>query len=341
VAYTDQILNLKTKVIAQIEGLPEQDLAKKNDSAAQIDLLRNIDAILGLGASAGATELTLAALNTKIPSSVGIKTAANSLSITPASDAFFPQGAIASTPVIYRTAITAADVDVPTVGTLTTASGGSLTAVAHFVRVVGVNAFGRSLPVIPASNGLTATASGVIRIPITVGNFTAFDIFMSSATDPLYLGRITAAQVTAGSLITAAATASANCSQSAGGTAGVVECRVLGTQRSASTESIGFSFIIPAAAAVNCAGRKNINLDIEATFTATPVTPSITVVPFFLNPLDSKYYQADTARTLFFNGFDSNQARIVYQVDGNTGFHLLVREFVGVGASFAIRSSTS
>jgi len=258
-----------------------------------------------------------------------------------ASDSPVNIGAIASASTEYRTAITAPDIATPTVGTITTAAGGSLLAVAHHVRVVGVNAFGRSLPVIPAGNGLTATASGVIRIPITVGDFTAFDIFMSTATDPLYLGRITTAQVTAGSLITAAATASANCSQSAGGTAGTVECRVLGTQRSASTDSIGFAFVIPAAGAVNCAGRKNINLDIRATFTASPVVPSITVVPFFLNTNDSRYYQADAARTLYFNGFDSNQTRIVYQVDGNTGFHLLVREFVGVGASFDIRSSTS
>ena len=54
-AFTDQILSLKTKIIAQIEGLADQDLAKKNDSAAQIALLRNIDAILGSGASGGAT----------------------------------------------------------------------------------------------------------------------------------------------------------------------------------------------------------------------------------------------------------------------------------------------
>jgi len=67
VAFTDQILSLKTKIIAQIEGLTDQDLAKKNDSAAQIALLSNIDSVLGSGASGGATELTLAALNVKTP----------------------------------------------------------------------------------------------------------------------------------------------------------------------------------------------------------------------------------------------------------------------------------
>lgn len=288
-----------------------------------------------------ATSTLQTALNALLPISLGAKTSDGSLSITPASNAAFMLGATISAPTAYRTDITTPDIATPTVGTITTAAGGSLTAVAHHVRVVGVNAFGCSLPVIPAGNGITATASGVIRIPITVGNFSAFDIFMSTATDPLYLGRITASQVTAGSLITAAATASANCSQSTGGTAGVVECRVLGTQRAASTETIPFSFVMPATP-INCAGRQFVDIDVQITLTAAPVLPMIVVVPFFLNSLTNNYVQSDIVSTLNFSSTGtSNRTRLRYQVQGNTGVHLAVQSIVGVGASINMWSSVS
>ena len=250
-------------------------------------------------------------------------------------------GAIASAPNPYRTAITAPDIATPTVGTATTAAGGSLTAVAHHIRVVRVNAFGRSLPVIPANSGLTATASGVVRVPITVvAGDVAFDIYMSTATDPLHLGRITAAQVTAGSLITAAATASANCTQSAGGTAGVVECRVLGTQRAASTETTPFSYVMPATPA-NTTGKQFVDFDLAVTFGASPtILNSLVVVPFFLGG-DDNYFQADTPTTLAFNGSTSNRTRLRYQVNGFTAAHLVIQSISGVGASINMWSSVS
>jgi hypothetical protein len=249
-------------------------------------------------------------------------------------------GAVTSGSSVYRTSITAPDIATPTVDTITTAAGGSLTAVSHQVRVAAVNAFGRSLPVIPAGNGLTATASGVIRIPITP-NGLDFDIFLGTVADPLYLGRVTAAEVTSGVIITGAATATANCAKTtAGATAGVVECRVLGTQRAASTDTVPFSFVMPATP-INCAGKQFLDIDIQVTLTASPVLPVIVVVPFFLNSLTNNYVQSDIVSTLKFSTDTSNRTRLRYQVQGNTGVHLAVQSIVGVGASINMWSSVS
>jgi hypothetical protein len=300
--------------------------------------LTNITGTVSLPTLA-ATSTLQSALNALLPASLGSKVSAASLSITPANDAAFMLGAVTSVSSVYRTSITAPDIATPTVGILTTAAGGSLTAVAHQVRVTAVNAFGRSLPVIPAGNGIVATASGVIRIPITP-NGLDFDIFLSTVADPLYLGRVTAAEVTSGVIITAAATATTNCIKTTtGATAGVVECRVVGTQRAASTDIIPFSFVMPATP-ISCVGKQFVDIDVEVTLTASPVLPVIVVVPFFLNSTDI-YVQSDIVSTLNLSVGTSNRTRLRYQVQGNTGVHLVVQSIVGVGASINMWSSVS
>jgi hypothetical protein len=251
-------------------------------------------------------------------------------------------GALSTGASVYRTSITAPDIATPVVGTLTTAAGGSLLAVPHQVRVACVvNDFGSSLAVIPANNGITATASGVIRIPITP-NGLDFDIFLGSVADPLYLGRVTAAEVASGVIITGAATATANCAKTtSGATAGVVECRVLGTQRAASTNTVPFSFVMPAGAPINCAGKQFVDIDVEVTLTASPVLPVIVIVPFFFNPTTNTYFQSDTVSPLNFSAITSNRTRLRYQVQGNTGVHLAIQSIVGVGASINMWSSVS
>lgn len=231
-------------------------------------------------------------------------------------------------PSVYRSTITTNDVLAnPTVGTATAQTGGSLTAVAHHIRVVGVNAYGRTTTVTPGGSPVTTGASGAIRIPITVGSFTHFDIYLSTATDPLFVGRASAAQVTAGDTLTVAATSTANATFSGTGTAGNIEVRVVGTGTAASAAAQNTAYVIPASP-INCDGKDFAYFDLEFVRTSAFADFACTIVPFFLDATASNTYFAGEALPISFGGgsgqVNATKQRIRVEVGGSPGVALCI-----------------
>lgn len=266
------------------------------------------------------------------------------------------EGAIATalvptptTPTIYRAgvnAVTANDVlAAPTLGTATAQTGGSLTAVAHHIRVAAVNACGRTTVSTPAGSPVTPSASGAIRIPITVDPLaTHYDVFLSTAADPLFVARVTAAQVTAGCIVTTAATA-ATSGALAAGTAGTVEVRVLGTGPAASTAAQNTAYVLPSnATPVDCTGKELAYFDIQVELLTRWTEPTLTLIPFFNNATAAAAFAGEPI-TLSFGGavagaIGSLRQRISVNCAGNNGVSLLVQNLTGAVATVSIWSAT-
>lgn len=266
------------------------------------------------------------------------------------------EGAIASAlvptptaPVLYRADVIANDVmPAPTLGTATAQTGGSLTAAPHHIRVAAVNRYGRTTTSTPAGSPVTPLANGAIRIPITVDSLaTHYDIFLSTAADPLFVARVSAAAVTSGATVTTAATAT-TAGVLAAGTAGTIEVRVPGSlSPAASTAVQNTAYVLPSetpyiaqSPAVNCTGKEVVFFDVAVTIVSRWTEPSVTLIPFFGNATSTTSFAGEPI-VLSFGGAASGavgsmRQRVAVACSGNNSVQLLVQNLTGVGATVNI-----
>ncbi len=164
-------------------------------------------------------------------------------------------GANPQTPVAYRSGIATADVlAAPTCGSGSAVAGGSLIVSTSFnIKVVAVNAQGRT-----TAATCTATSSGTagtqtIRQPITsLAGATNYDIYLSTDADPKWVGRIAEAQRASGIVINGVGTTTA------GGAANSVDVQVAGTGlQSNTTAAVNTAYSVPNAAATTVNATSN------------------------------------------------------------------------------------
>lgn len=245
----------------------------------------------------------------------------------------------AGTPALYRTGVAAADVlAVP--GALTTSpqAGGSCTAGTYKVKVVAGNAYGRTTAT-AGSDVVTATTNLTVRVLFAaVTGATFYDIYVSTDTDPKFVGRITEAQRASGILLTAVNTTGA------GGTAGGVDVQVPGTGLQAGTTAAqNTAYSIPASP-VNCAGRQYIDFDLVSSRTGDSAALSLIVVPFWYNATLGAY-AAGAPQTLTFGGtagnYQPNIQRLRFEARGNDAMALAVASIAGTGAAITMYATVS
>lgn len=237
-------------------------------------------------------------------------------------------------PAAYRSAVVAADVlAAPTTSAPSAVAGGSLPDGTYHTRVVGINAYGRTV----GSTDRTVATSGsnnTVRMPITqLTGATAYDIYCSTDASPLWVGRITEAQRATGIKITAVGTTGA------GGTANAVDVEVAGTGLAVgTTAAVSTAYSVPASP-VNCVGFRYCAFDITATRTGDAAALAATVVPFFYNPRTATY-SAGTPVTLTFGGasgvYTPLKQRLQVEVRGNEAVALVFETISGTGASFDV-----
>lgn len=278
-------------------------------------------------------------ISVRLPATLGIKTAAESLSITPATDAEFASVPTvnASAAASYRSAVTAADViAAPGTVTCTKQAGGSATAGTYTVFVVAVNAYGRTTATQGNATVTTETTNLTVRAAFAaVTGATHYDIYCSTdGAAAKFVGRITEAQRASGIKLTAVNTTGA------GGTAGAVDIEVPGTGLAVNggqlTQNTAFS--IPASP-VDCSGRQYVDFDLTFSRTGDIVAPALKVIPFFLNDRTSTY-QAGEVQTVYFGGgsgaYEANKQRLRIEARGNSGVALALASIAGTGASLDI-----
>jgi hypothetical protein len=235
----------------------------------------------------------------------------------------------------YRTGLVAADVlAVPGTVTCTKQAGGSCDAGTHYVKVVAVNAYGRTTPKAGNTTVTTETTNLTIRAAFAaVTGATHYDIYCSTAANPLWVGRITAAQLASGIVIDAVGTTAA------GGTAGAVDIAEVGTGLAAdTTNAVNTAYSIPAAV-IDCTGRNYCAFLVTATRTGDAVAAALVLTPFFYNSRTATYF-AGTPQTLTFGGatgvYTPMLQRVNVEVRGSERVALLVQSLSGSGMAVSI-----
>jgi len=232
-------------------------------------------------------------------------------------------------PVAYRSGLVAADVlALPGTVTCTKLTGvGALTANPYYIKVVAVNANGRTTGKAGNATVTTETTNlGVRAAFAAVTGATAYDLYCSTAADPLWVGRVTAAQRASGIVINAVG------STAAGGTANAVDIYAVGTGLAALVSAAtNTAWAIPAAV-VNCAGRQYADFDLICSRSGDAVAPALTVSPWLYNSRLAVYVRGQV-QTLT---LDSMAQRVRVEVRGNPSVALLVQSIAGTGMSVAI-----
>lgn len=248
---------------------------------------------------------------------------------------FFPYEAAS-----YRSAVTATDViAAPGTVTCTKQAGGGVTAGVHNVKVVAVNAYGRTTATAGNVAVTTETTNLTVRAAFAlVTGATHYDIYVSTDADPKWVGRITEAQRLSGIKITAVGTTGA------GGVAGAVDVEAVGTGlQAATTAAVNTAYSIPASP-VAAREHQYVEFDLTLTRTGDGVALSLIVIPFVYNSRTNTYY-ARSAETITFGGTSASylphKQRLRVEVRGNQSVALVVASIAGTGASLDIDAVVS
>lgn len=243
-------------------------------------------------------------------------------------------------PVAYRTGLTAADV-LAAPGALTTSvvTGGALAnSTTYKSKVVAGNQYGRTTAT-AGTDRATSSPNLTLRIAIPqVVGASYYDIYVSTDTDPKWVGRISEAQRASGIKLTAVGVTGA------GSIAGAVDAEVAGTGLQAGTTAAqNTAYAIPASP-IDTSGFQFVDFDLILSGTGDAVYPSLTVVPFFQNPTDAAWYQGE-AITLNYGGmigaFNALAQKIRVECRGAAAVALLVLSISGTGASLNVLAGCS
>lgn len=249
----------------------------------------------------------------------------------------------ARVPVAYRSAIVAVDfLSAPGTVTCTKLTAvGSLTAGTYNIKVVARNAYGRTTPTAGNVAVTTETTNlGVRAAFAAVSGATGYDIYCSVDADPKFVGRITEAQRASGGILSGAVPAAF----SAGGAVNSIDIYTIGTgQQSGTTAAQNTAYSIPATP-IDCTGAQYCDFDLTLTTTADVASPTLIVIPFYLNSRTGVYAAGPTT-TIVFGGVSAAylplSQRLRIETRGSSGLALLVVSISGTGASLNIDGTLS
>jgi hypothetical protein len=244
-------------------------------------------------------------------------------------------------PASYRTAVVAADVlAVPGTVTCTKLTGvGAMTGGEYIIKVVAGNAYGRTTATAGNTHVTTEGSNLGVRAAFAqVTGATYYDIYASTDSDPLFVGRVTEAQRLSGIVIDTVN------HTTTGGTANGVDIWAIGTGLAAgTTAAVNTAYNIPASP-VSCVGFTYCDFDIAASRTGDAVAPALVVVPYLYNSRTTSYYARD-AVTVTFGGttgaYGPLKQRIRVEVRGNSAVALVVQSIAGTGMSVDIDATLS
>lgn len=245
--------------------------------------------------------------------------------------------------VLHRDAITAVDkLSVPTAATgADVATGGSLLAnTTYNMTVAAQNRWGATT--VPAVAAVTTAADAsnthVFRATLTqVTGADGYDLFLSTAANPLWVARITEAQrAAAGTIVTGVGTVGS------GGPnpAGTVDIRVVGTGVASNANPFGSNNAYTPASptAVDCTGFSRAHLMVKLAVTDLRSLPTLKLVLFHKNQISTADFVLDVIQTvdLLTQVGEPLLRDYLLDVDGSTGLVVLVDTITGQGAACSV-----
>lgn len=237
----------------------------------------------------------------------------------------------------HRVGITSAD-KIASVGTitLTGTTGGSLVAgTTYYVSASAYNAWGNSsaAAVVNTSPGGSNTVMRCAFNQVTGAD--GYDIFLSAdVAAPKWVGRITETQRASGIIINGVGTTTA------GGTAGAVDVRVVGTQLQSTIAPFPTSNAYTPASVtpIVCAGYATAWLNVSVTVTDLRTIPTLVLIPFMQNQLNTALWEAGDPITVQLLATTGQPLQQYFPVDlhGATNLVVLVDSIGGQGTSASV-----
>jgi hypothetical protein len=186
---------------------------------------------------------------------------------------------------LHRNAITVPDVLATPAqpGAFSGQTGGSLvSATSYNLAVIARNTYGHTVPGTVRA-GTPGGSNTAIRSSIAqVTNAVSYDLFFSTDTPPLWVGTITESQRAAGGLITAVGT------YSAGGVAGSIDFRVVGTGVASSAYNTATNFaLVPLGSGIDCSGFRLAHIMVQLAADDLRSQPTCLITPMLLNQTPS------------------------------------------------------
>jgi hypothetical protein len=235
--------------------------------------------------------------------------------------------------VLHRSAIATADkVAVP--GALTVTDAGAGGALSNALRNVAVAAYDAQGVTTVSTGSVTPALNHRVRIAFAqVTGADGYDIFLSTAANPLWVGRITEAQRASGGILDAVGTFSA------GGAAGSIDVGIDGTGVASNAPPFQFNsaYVVPGSITpISCAGYARAHVLVQLTVTDLRSAPTLVIVPFLQSQV-SGLYHAGLAQTLTL--LNASGASLLQDfeldVDGAANLCLLVDTITGQGAAMS------
>lgn len=242
---------------------------------------------------------------------------------------------------LHRNARTAAD-KLALPGTLTlsaiTEGGSTLANTAYFAAVSAYNRWGPTGPgVIPSS--ITPSANQAVRIAFSaVSGADGYDIFLSTASSPLWVTRITESQRAAGGIVSSVG------GYAAGGAANSIDIGIVGTGVACNVAPFATNNAYTPASLqggdtfVNCAGYSLARALVKLAVADLRSLPALTLVPFFANQVSTSDYHAGQPvilSPLSGTGYALEQDFRI-PVDGSTGLGILIDSLAGQTPSVSV-----
>jgi hypothetical protein len=240
-------------------------------------------------------------------------------------------GLIRSPGYLHRSGITA--VDKLSAITITAANQAGVVGVmanaSHNCAVAPRNAYGSvgASAIVAVTPTLNKTVD--ITVPQCEGA-THYDVFFSTDAAPLWVGSITEAQRAAGCAITAVGTVGA------GGSAGVVNVRLVGTG-AASSAYANNAYSLAGITEIDTRSKTKAYVYVSMTLTDFRTAPTLSIVPFLKNAYTGLFAQAQAQAVslLAAVGQSLNQVFAV-DVDGSEALKVPIGTLTGYGASVNI-----
>lgn len=243
--------------------------------------------------------------------------------------------------ILHRSAIAVVDT-LALPGTLTLSdineAGSTLGALAYHVLVSAGNRWGPT-GVGADPGAITPTATHAVRCAFAqVVGADYYDIFLSTAANPLGVGRITEAQRATGDrIISTVGVVTARAGATVGGT---IDLGIVGTGLATNVNPfITNNAYKPATPTpINCAGYSKAHCHVELSVTDLLSLPTLTITPFYQDQVSSGdwFAGAQQAVTLLTGVGQTLEQDVPLTVDGATGLVVLVQAISGSGAACTI-----
>lgn len=241
------------------------------------------------------------------------------------------------TGTLHRNAIASAD-KLALPGTLTlsavTEAGSTLANVAYYAAVSAYNRWGPTGPgVIPGA--ITPLANQAVRIAFAaVPGADGYDVFLSTAAQPLWVTRITEAQRAAGGIVSSVG------GYAAGGAPNSIDIGIVGTGLACNVApfTANNAYTPATVTALNCTGWSKARVLVKLAVTDLRSAPSLSLVPFLKNQVSSGDWHAGASLSLSVLsalGYPLAQ-ELAIDVDGATGLVVLVDTISGQGAAASV-----